>query len=104
MENDFVVLSTTLIIGEGTFRARRISQDAALAWTKAHHPVNYCGHQTVKLLGVDPATARWNCTGYREALCVSAKSRLESGREYTLGEIEKIGVNYTLIERVSNEA
>lgn len=92
-----VILSTKLIIGEGLFLSRSVSLVEAQKWVVDNNPINFCGHQTVKLVGLTPATTRDQCVGYTEALCLSAKGRLDFGREYTVEEIEDIGVDFTLV-------
>ena len=92
-----VILSAPIIIGTGTFSVRHISAEEAMEF--AAGAVNYCGHQTVKMVGINPAASRRDCTGYDQALIVSPKERLEFGREYTKEEIEEIGVDYILIYR-----
>lgn len=95
-----VILSTALLIGEGVFEAKTLTLDEAKTWLNAGPVENFCGHETVKILGLDPATERKTCQGYDEALCLGAKSRLEFRREYTVQEIALIGINITLIKRV----
>lgn len=92
-----VILSTKLIVGEGLFLSRSVSLVEAYKWVVDNNPTNYCGHQTVKLLGLQPAKTREQCMGYSEALCLSAKGRLDFGREYSVEEIETIGVDFTLV-------
>lgn len=95
-----VVLSTKLIINQGNFQAQQLTQDEALTWLCKGPVDNYHGHDTVKLIGLEPDEDRRECTGYDEALCINTKERLTFGREYSLEEIEAIGVEYTLIRRV----
>lgn len=97
-----VVLSTKLLIGDGTFRARTITRQEAADWLAAGPVENYCGHETVRILGIEPDKSRKSCTGYDEALCLNAKSRLDFGKEYSLAEIEAIGVEFTLIEKLED--
>lgn len=94
-----VILSTSLIIGPGTFQAEEISEAEALAWKKKGTVVNYCRHETVRLLGLDPKRAMSQCEGYDEALTLGARRRLEFGREYSLEEIRAMGVRFTLVKR-----
>lgn len=96
-----VILSSTILLENGSFQAKSISLDEALVWLDDTVD-NFCGHQTVKLLGLEPDAGRRQCDGYDEALCLSAKSRLEFGREYSLEEIQEVGVNFTLISKVPN--
>lgn len=94
-----VILSTSLIVGEGTFQAQEISEVAARAWLDKGPVANYCRHETVKLLGFDPKQALPQCERYEEALCLGAKSRLEFGRHYSVEEIREIGVRFMLVKR-----
>lgn len=94
-----VILSTSLIIGSGSFQAREISETLAWTWLEAGPVENYCRHETVKLFGFDPKKALPQCDGYDEALCLGAKSRLEFGREYSVEEIREIGVRFMLVKR-----
>lgn len=96
-----VVLSTSLIIGEGTFAAGNITLDQARAWLKQGPYKNYSGHESVRLLGLEPNTDRETTGPYDEAICVKSKERLEFGREYSVAEIEAIGYEVMLICRVS---
>lgn len=102
-----VILSSPILIldkDEAQFHARRLSLGEARAWVEAATEdgsiENYCGHETVKILGLEPAQDRRNCDYYDVALCASAKERLEFGREYTIEEIEEIGVDFLLIQRI----
>lgn len=99
MKNN-VILSTKLVLEDGIFEAITLSQQQAQEWVERSCPENYCGHETVRLLGFEPEKNRRQCDGYDEALCLSSKSRLEFGREYTIKEIREIGVQYVLIRRL----
>lgn len=94
-----VILSTTLLLSEGVFELKRISVAEALEWVGQNNPQNFCGHQTVKLLGLEPSTSRGVCEDYTEALCLKPAARVEFGREYSLEEIQNIGVEFSLITR-----
>ena len=100
MKRTCVVLSTPLLLTEGTFHAKVISLDEAREWVEANAPKNFCGHQTVKVLGLEPAQTREACQGYDEALCLKPNGRLEFGKEYTVEEILEVGVTPFLISRV----
>ena len=61
---------------------------------------NYVQHETVKLLGIEPAEKHSILQGgYDEALVIKPNGRLEFGKEYTLEEIEEIGVTCYLAVR-----
>jgi len=94
-----VILSTSLILEEGTFRARRLTQAQAQAWVDSFTPENFCGHETVRILGLEPDRSRRQCDDYDQALCLKACSRLEFGREYAVEEIKEIGVEFMLITK-----
>lgn len=94
-----VILSTKLIIGDGTFEAKTITEAEAQAWVQSGEVENFCGHETTKVLGLEPDKSRRQCEGYDEALALSAKQRLEFGREYSMEEIKEIGVIFTLIKK-----
>lgn len=99
-----VILSTALIIDEGKFESEILNEDQAFEWLISNPATNYCGHETVRILGLKPDTSRKQCNYYDEALAIRAKGRLEFGREYTQAEIEKIGVLFMLIRRLPDEA
>jgi len=63
---------------------------------------NFCQHPTVKILDIEPATERKQCSYYRDAIIIVPNARLESGREYSLDEIEKIGYKIYHISRYKN--
>jgi len=54
----------------------------------------YTQHETVKLLGLEPAKERkvFTPTGNELQIWLKPKGRLEFGREYTLEELQQIGV------------
>ena len=94
-----VILSSPMILEEGSFSVRKITKREALNWLDSTVK-NYCGHETTKVLGVEPEKTRKTCTGYDQALCISPNKRLEFGREYTSKEIERIGVTYWLLRKL----
>jgi len=85
------------MLSEGTHTMKEISLTHAESWVAENDPTNFSGHQTVKLVGVVPATSREQCEGYDTALVLKPNSRLEFGKEYTLPEIQEIGVTAYLI-------
>jgi hypothetical protein len=95
-----VILSSPILIEDGKFTRKTISQEDAQKWVDENCPMNFSNHQTTKILGLKPATSRENTTSYDEALIISPKERLEFGREYTQAEIEKIGVLFVLIRKL----
>lgn len=94
-----VILSSPILVEDGKFTRKTISQKKAQKWVDRNGPVNFSSHQTVKILGVEPASTRENTPGYDEALIISPLGRLEFGREYTKEEIEEIGVEFVLIKK-----
>ncbi len=100
----YAILSTNILIEDGMWSRLTITLTDALAWVKENSFDNYCGHETVRLLGIEPSKrSRKQCEGYDQALCLTANERLEFGREYTLEEIQGIGVTFTLITREKTE-
>lgn len=97
-----VILSTAILIEDGEFTRQTLTEGEASEWVRLKAPTNFCGHETVRLLGLEPDRSREQCNGYEQALCLSANERLEFGREYSLGEIEQIGVTFTLITKVES--
>ncbi|WP_028492747.1 hypothetical protein [Thioalkalivibrio sp. ALE19] len=98
--NRRVILSTPMLLEEGEFAMREISLGQARAWVQENAPTNFCGHETVKVVGVEPAAGRGSCEGFDEALCLKPAGRLEFGKEYTVQEILDIGVTPLLISKV----
>lgn len=95
-----VILSSKIIIGDGTFETRLITEAQAQEWLKDGPFQNFSGHETVRILGLKPDKSRKTCDGYDQALVIVAKARLEFGREYSLSEIKKIGMEFSLISRI----
>ena len=92
-----VILSSPIMVCNGTYSRYTLDKTQALAWVKENEPVVFSAHQTVKVLGLEPAKGRETCHGYSEALILQPKGRLEFGREYSVEEIEAVGLNYILI-------
>lgn len=99
-----VILSTPMLLTEGTFEMKEISLEEAKAWVAEYNPVNYVGHQTVKVLGLEPATSRDACTGYAQALSLKVNGRVEFGKEYSVEDIMSIGVSCFLITDINTWA
>lgn len=97
-----VILSSPILLEDGQFNRKTITRRQAQKWVDQNAPVNFSQHQTVKILGVEPAATRENTPAYDEALIISPKDRLEFGREYTKEEIEKIDVAFVLIAKVDD--
>jgi len=94
-----VILSTPMLLESGNFKSKEISLDEANYWVRQNNPTNFVGHSTVKVLGIQPSTARDVCQSYDEALSLKVKGRLEFGKEYTVEEILELGVTCTLISK-----
>ena len=95
-----VILSSPILIEDGTFKRETLTKREAQEWMWDGNPVTiFTNHETVKVLALEPATNR-DCVGYDEALIISPNQRLEFGREYTQSEIEAIGVEFRLISKV----
>lgn len=95
------ILSTPLLLEVGEFSMSEISLEQAMNLVNTNEVDNFCGHQTVKLLGLEPDTSRRACSGYSIALTFKVNGRLEFGREYTVEEIEAIGYSIFLIRKLS---
>lgn len=93
-----VILSSPLLLEVGLWRMEEITLAEAKAF--AREAENFCGHETVKILDIDPKQASKVCEGYDEALALKPAGRLEFGREYSREEIEEIGVTISKISRV----
>lgn len=97
-----VILSSPILIEDGKFERETLTKREAQEWLWDGNPAKiFTNHQTVKALGLEPATAREECISYDEALIISPNQRLEFGKEYTQKEIEDIGVTFVLISRVA---
>ena len=101
-EGELVILSSPLLVEDGIFRRQTISLEKAKrlvrqAWTIK----NFCGHQTVKILGLEPAQERGACQTFNRALVLQPKQRLEFGRDYSVQEILDIGIIPVLIEKIN---
>lgn len=92
------ILSAPLLLEEGNFTAKVITLGQAREWAKDAD--NFCGHQTVRAIGVDPSQTRGVCHGFDEGLALKPNGRLEFGKEYTVEEILEIGVTPFLISKV----
>lgn len=94
-----VILSTPLLLEEGLFSCRKVSLQEAQEF--AADAVNYVGHSTVKVLGIEPATTREACSAYDAALCIKVHGRVTPGVEYSVQEILALGVTFYIIEKFS---
>ncbi|MHC4397140.1 MAG: hypothetical protein ACYS1A_15985 [Planctomycetota bacterium] len=94
-----VILSSPILVEDGEFTRKTITQKEAQIWVNKNCPTNFSQHQITKILGVEPAATRENTPGYDEALIISPNDRLEFGREYTKAEIKEIGVSFVLIQK-----
>ena len=95
-EHKDVILSTALLLEEGTFTMEEINLEDAKIF--ASFAKNFVGHSTVRVLGIEPATSREVCEGYDRALVLKVQGRVEFGKEYTVEEILEIGVRFYLIQ------
>lgn len=91
------ILSSPLLLEAGEFKMEEILLDEAIKFATTAQ--NFCGHQTVKVLGIEPAKTREECAGYDEAICLKPVGRLEFGREYSVAEILKIGIKIFKISK-----
>jgi len=93
-----VILSSPLLLEEGTFSMREIGIGEAVKF--AGQADNFCGHEQVRILGLDPRGARKVCGSYDAALVIKPNNRIEYNREYTISELEEIGYSIYLINKV----
>lgn len=94
-----VILSASILLEDGIFHRKTITFEEALEFSKDSY--NYVLHDTVKMLGVEPAIIRESCPSYIQALILQPKQRLKFGKEYSLEEIEEIGVDFILITKMN---
>ena len=101
-KTEITILSSPLILEDGVFESTIINLQEAidLIKLKGVKIENFCGHQTVKLLGLDPAKARKDCSGYELAIILKPKKRLPFGVELTVEEITTIGITVVLIRKI----
>lgn len=95
-----VILSAPILIEDGCYCTGILTHEETIAWVKKFNPTNFCGHQTVKIIGLEPANARHDCDGYERALIIQPIKRLEFGREYSAEEILEIGCVYRVISKM----
>lgn len=74
-----VILSSPLLLEDGRYERLTVTKQEAIEFAK--DATNYCGHETVRVIGLDPAESRKSCEWYDEALVLQPKERLEWGRE-----------------------
>jgi len=96
-----VVLSSPILLEDGTFKRETITLEEAQEWVDVHEPTIFSGHETVRVIGLEPAKERRTCERFDEALVLQPKERLEYGREYMVDEIEEIGVTPILVTKVA---
>ena len=92
-----VILSSPLIFETGKFVSRIITVKEAKKWAVGAE--NFCGHETVRVIGIKPVKIRKTCTSYKEALVLRVHKRLEFGQEYSVEEILAIGITPFLITK-----
>lgn len=87
------VILSAIIPQEGTAHICQVDLSEMKEYVQSGNFVNFVGHETVKLLGVEPAKDRRELNGYYdEAVIVKPNGRLEFGREYSISELQEIGV------------
>jgi hypothetical protein len=94
-----VILSVPMLLEDGVFERTTITLEEAKKWVTDNSPVNYVGHSTVRILGIEPSTTREVCEKYTQALCLKVNGRLDFGKEYTVEEVLAIGITVTLITK-----
>lgn len=93
-----IILSTPLVFPETITTCREITEKQAQELVNSSNVINYSGHQTTKILGIEPSKDRKVCNGYQKALSLKPEGRMEFGREYSLEEIKEIGVRFFYLE------
>lgn len=87
------VIISAIIPQEGTAEVYEVPLQEIREYVRKGKFVNFVGHETVKLLGVDPAKERRELNEpYDEAIVLKPKNRLDFGKEYTVDELMEIGV------------
>lgn len=94
------ILSSSIVFEAGVFEVERWTLHEAREWVKKNNPTCFSTHDTVRVLGVEPAKSRLACNSYVEALCVKPNERLDFAKQYTISEIEEIGVKCFYIRKV----
>lgn len=95
-----VILSTTMLLTPGQYVMEEISLEQAKEIIKKHSVENFVGHDTVKLLGIEPAKDRKECGDYDIAIVIKPHKRLEFGKEYSKEDIESIGYTIYKIQKI----
>jgi len=80
----------------GTFSMYEV--DLIEAKLFAQSAINYSGHETVKILGIEPNSNRNECLGFDKALVIKPHGRLQFGKEYSIEEIMNIGYTIYMVE------
>jgi hypothetical protein len=97
------VILSAVLPSEGGQILYRLTKEQAQKWLKKGPYKNFVGHETVRLLGIEPAAERTVCgDDWGQALVIKPKGRLERGREYSAEEIEEIGYEIWLIVTFSH--
>ena len=100
-----VVIVSSFIPIFGHFRISKISKEKALEILKAANIQVFSQHETVKILGLEPAKERitYEPNPNDIQIWIKPKQRLEFGREYSVDEIEKIGYDIWIAEPITRQ-
>lgn len=100
---NIAILSAPIMLEDGVYVREEITKEAALKLiNEAESVINYSTHSTCRVLNLEPATSRAECTSYKHALVIKPNQRLEFGKEYTLEEIQNMDLSYIFICRLGD--
>ena len=94
-----VIISSPILLEEGTFRIEKITAKEARKLVEEGGFENFCTHQTTKIIGVTPSRVRKECKGYDIAIAIKPDKRLDP-REYSIKELTTIGYTIYKISRL----
>ena len=96
------ILSSSILLADGLYKRRTITVTEAKELMKTHVFTNFVGHETVKVLGIEPLPKgeRPQCRNFDVALVVQPFERLDFGHEYSVQELQEIGYRIILVEKV----
>ncbi|MDB4431172.1 hypothetical protein N9137_02155 [Pseudomonadales bacterium] len=89
-----------VLSGNNLLKTTVLTVEEATNWVVKNSPKNYCGHDTTRIVGIEPSQSREFCNDWDAALTFKPKGRLEYGKEYSVSEILEIGITIILFEMV----
>jgi hypothetical protein len=97
--NKRVILSA-LLPAVGGIVLYKLTDEQARRWVAMGDLTNYVQHETVRIVGVEPAAERLECPpDWGQALVIRSPHRLEPRREYSQAEFEAMGYEIWLAIR-----